>query len=136
MHYEIIAVRGLILHDIEIEQINKRPISCCNHDILPYMNFCPVCGTDVSYSNVPVNNTNGDLSLFLNPGKHHPIIGFTIQKHYNFFSSTFNMYHLDTAISLTSKCVGEMDTKLNEFMTTNGFRKQLSDIHVIVLEKE
>jgi hypothetical protein len=46
------------------------------------------------------------------------------------------MYHLDTAISLTSKCVGEMDAKLNEFMTTNGFRKQLSDIHVIVLEKE
>jgi hypothetical protein len=84
---------------------------------------------------VPVNNTNGDLSLFLNPGKHHPIIGFTILKHYN-FSSAFNMYRLNNAISLTSKCVGEMDAKLNEFMTTNGFYKQPSDIHVIVLEKE
>lgn len=135
MHYEIIAIRGLILHNKEIEQINKRLISCCDHDILPYMNFCPICGTDVSYSNVPVNNTNGDLSLFLNPGKHHSIIGFTILKHYN-FSSAFNMYRLNNAISLTSKCVGEMDAKLNEFMTTNGFHKQLSDIHVIVLEKE
>jgi hypothetical protein len=104
MHYEIIAIRGLILHNKEIEQINKRPLSCCNHDILPYMNYCPVCGTDVSYSNVSVNNTNGDLSLFLNPGKHHPIIGFTILKHYN-FSSAFNMYRLNNAISLTSQSV-------------------------------
>lgn len=135
MHYEIIAIRGLILHNKEIEQINKRPISCCDHDILPYMNYCPVCGTDISHSSVPVNNTNGDLSLFLNPEKHHPIIGFTISKYYN-IPSAFNMYHLNAAISLTSKCVGEMDAKLNEFMTTNGFRKQLSDIHVIVLEKE
>lgn len=134
MHYEIIAIRGLILHNKEIEQINKRLISCCGHHILPYMNYCPICGTDV-YTSVPVNNTNGDLSLFLNPEKHHPIIGFTILKHYN-FSSTFDMYYLDTAISLTSKCVGEMDAKLNEFMTTNGFHKQLSNIHVIVIEKE
>ena len=135
MHYEIIAIRGLILHNKEIEQINKRPISCCDHDILPYMNYCPVCGTDISHSSVPVNNTNGDLSLFLNPGKHHPIVGFTILKHYN-FSSAFNMYRLNNAISLTSKCVNEMEAKLHTFMTTYGFRKQLSDIHVIVLEKE
>ena len=133
MHYEIIAIRGLILHNKEIEQINKRPISCCDHDILPYMNYCPICSTDV-YTSVPVNNTNGDLSLFLNPEKHHPIIGFTISKYYNIPS--FNMYHLNAAISLTSKGFGEMEAKLHTFMATYGFRKQPSDIHVIVLEKE
>ena len=135
MHYEIIAIRGLILHNKEIEQINKRPISCCNHDILPYMNYCPVCGTDVSYSNVPVNNTNGDLSLFVN-SKNQTIIGFAVVVMIADlpFQDTFFLNDINNLRSINGNYPNVMDQQLKSWFTTLGLRTKSSNIHLISID--
>ena len=137
--YELLAIRGLLLSDDELAHINKRPTTCCEHDILPYMNYCSICGGNVTQPILPINMTNGDMSLFLNPGKHRPIIGFTINKMFiNDINALewFNMYHLDSAISLKSTSISTMDAKLHTIMVSNGFRSQSSSVHIIIIEKE
>lgn len=137
--YELLAIRGLLLIHDELAHINKRPTACCGYDILPYMNYCPICSGDITQPILPINMTNGDMSLFLNPGKHRPIIGFTINKMFiNDVNALelFNMYHLDSALSLKSTSISVMDAKLHSIMVSNGFRSRTSSVHVIIIEKE
>jgi hypothetical protein len=72
-----VIVRGIKLDNNSKKLFNKHPTKCCDRQLDDYMNFCPVCGTDVSHTSVPTNNTNGDLSLFVN-SQNQTIIGFAI----------------------------------------------------------
>ena len=82
---KLVVVRGIVLTPSSQNTFNKQPTICCNHQLQSYMNYCPVCGADLVSSTVPVNKTNGDMSLFTN-SYNQTLIGFAIAINDDFFN--------------------------------------------------
>ena len=50
-------------------------VSCCNHNILPYMKYCPICAQPINHISIPINDFSGNLSIFIAKNNTH-YIGF------------------------------------------------------------
>ena len=135
---KLVIVRGINLDNNSKKLFNKHPTKCCDRQLDDYMNFCPVCGTDVSHSSVPTNNTNGDMSLFVN-SQNQTIIGFAIavmdadylnpDNH-----NTLILNNLNDLRSINGNYPNVMDQQLKSWFITLGLRSKSSNIHLISID--
>ena len=132
---KLVIVRGIKLDNNSKKLFNKHPTKCCDRQLDDYMNFCPVCGTDVSHSSVPTNNTNGDLSLFVN-SKNQTIIGFAIVVMIADlpFQDTFFLNDINNLRSINGNYPNVMDQQLKSWFITLGLRTKSSNIHLISID--
>ena len=132
---KLVIVRGIKLDNNSKKLFNKHPTKCCDRQLDDYMNFCPVCGTDVSHSSVPTNNTNGDMSLFVN-SQNQTIIGFaiTVMNADYFNHDTLILNNLNDLRSINGNYPNVMDQQLKSWFITLGLRSKSSNIHLISID--
>ena len=132
---KLVIVRGIKLDNNSKKLFNKHPTECCDRQLDDYMNFCPVCGKDVSHTPVPTNNTNGDMSLFVN-SQNQTIIGFAIVVMIADlpFQDTFFVNDINNLRSINGNYPDVMDQELRSLFTTVGLRTKSSNIHFISID--
>lgn len=58
------VVYGTLIDKNVFNILTSSITTCCNHDILPYMKYCPLCAKLIN-NNINVNDMSGDLSAFV-----------------------------------------------------------------------
>src|SRR5574343_88627 len=132
---KLIVVRGIRLSNNSKKLFNKHSTKCCDRQLADYMNFCPVCGTDVSHSFVPTNNTNGDMSLFVN-SQNQTVIRFAIVVMDADLPNrdTLFLNDINDLRSINGNYPSVMDQQLKSWFTTLGLRTKSSNIHLISID--